>query len=54
LIEKKIISYEKENSDVINIALTDVVLLLTYMYRNADVISKNSTSLERIIIDVIE
>jgi hypothetical protein len=39
LVEKNIISYEEENSVIGNIALTDVVLLLSYMYKNSEDIS---------------
>ncbi len=54
LIEKTIISYEEENSVVSNIALADVVLLLTYMYKNSDSISKKTNTLDKQLIDVIE
>jgi hypothetical protein len=54
LIEKTIISYEEENSVVSNIALADIVLLLTYMYKNSDVISKKNSTLDKQLIDVIE
>ncbi len=54
LIEKAIISYEEENSVISNIALADVVLLLTYMYKNSDTISKKTNTLDKQLIDVIE
>ncbi len=54
MIEKTIISYEEENSVVSNIALADIVLLLTYMYKNSDVISKKNSTLDKQLIDVIE
>jgi hypothetical protein len=54
LIEKTIISYEEENSAVSNIALADVILLLTYMYKNSYDISKKTKTLDKQLIDVIE
>jgi hypothetical protein len=54
LIEKAIVSYEEKNSIVSNIALADVVILLTYMYKNSDAISKKPKTLDKQLIDVIE
>ena len=54
MIENTIISYEEEKSVVSNIALADVVLLLTYMYKNSDAISKKTNTLDKQLIDVIE
>jgi hypothetical protein len=40
------LSYEEENKIASNIALADIALLLTYMYKYSDDISKNKESLD--------